>query len=183
MHILDSLLAFSAYFLLAWLWWLFSVYLLQNYTAQRMAINQNNNTAASLAFSGTLLGYVIPLSSAAINAVSIPDYFARAGLHWWFSYSFCWCQTLYARIKRKIINHNTAAGMFMGTAALAGGILTQLVWHGNGRSWPENANQEITVKLVTERSVALEDRIILLSRAAIATHKILNVGANGRCRF
>lgn len=53
----------------------FPVYLLQNYTAQRMAVNQNNNTAAALAFSGTLLGYVIPLSSAAINAVSIPDYF------------------------------------------------------------------------------------------------------------
>lgn len=43
---------------------------------------KNNNTAASLAFSGTLLGYVIPLSSAAINAVSIPDYFARAVLRW-----------------------------------------------------------------------------------------------------
>ncbi len=33
------------------------------------------------------------------------------------------------------------------------------------------------------RSVALADRIILLNRAAIATPKILNVGANGRCRF
>ncbi len=31
-------------------------------------------------FSGTLLGYVIPLSSAAINAVSIPDYFAWGGI-------------------------------------------------------------------------------------------------------
>lgn len=41
---------------------------------------KNNNTAASLAFSGTLLGYVIPLSSAAINAVSIPDYFAWGGI-------------------------------------------------------------------------------------------------------
>lgn len=41
---------------------------------------KNNNTAASLAFSGTLLGYVIPLSSAAINAVSIPDYFASGGI-------------------------------------------------------------------------------------------------------
>lgn len=41
MHILDSLLAFSAYFF----YWrgygdYFSVYLLQNYTAQRMTINQ-----------------------------------------------------------------------------------------------------------------------------------------------
>ncbi len=57
MHILDSLLAFSAYFF----YWrgdgdYFPVYLLQNYTAQRMAVNQNNNTAAALAFSGTLLG-------------------------------------------------------------------------------------------------------------------------------
>lgn len=41
---------------------------------------KNNNTAASLAFSGTLLGYVIPLSSAAINSVSIPDYFAWGGI-------------------------------------------------------------------------------------------------------
>jgi putative membrane protein len=41
---------------------------------------KNNNMAASLAFSGTLLGYVIPLSSAAINAVSIPDYFAWGGI-------------------------------------------------------------------------------------------------------
>lgn len=84
---------------------------------------KNNNTAASLAFSGTLLGYVIPLSSAAINAVSIPDYFASGRDCTGDSVTrFCWCQTLYARIKRKIINHNTAAGMFMGTAALAGGI-------------------------------------------------------------
>ncbi|STP22633.1 Uncharacterised protein [Escherichia coli] len=41
MHILDSLLAFSAYFF----YWrgdgdYFPVYLLQNYTAQRMAVNQ-----------------------------------------------------------------------------------------------------------------------------------------------
>ena len=41
-----------------------------------MAADKNNNTSASLAFSGTLLGYAIPLSSAAINAVSIADYLA-----------------------------------------------------------------------------------------------------------
>ncbi|EJS3274047.1 DUF350 domain-containing protein [Salmonella enterica] len=41
---------------------------------------KNNNTAASLAFSGTLLGYVFPLSSAAIKSVSIPDYFAWGGI-------------------------------------------------------------------------------------------------------
>ncbi len=38
-------------------------------------------------------------------------------------------------------------------------------------------------KIGHERLVALVDRIILLNRVAIATTKILNVGANGRCRF
>ena len=41
MHILDSLLAFSAYFFIGVaMVIIFSVYLLQNYTAQRMAVNQ-----------------------------------------------------------------------------------------------------------------------------------------------
>ena len=63
---------------------------------------KNNNTAAALAFSGTLLGYVIPLSSAAINAVSIPDYFAWGGIALVIQLLvFCWRQALYARIKRK----------------------------------------------------------------------------------
>ncbi len=37
--------------------------------------------------------------------------------------------------------------------------------------------------MVTERLVALVDRIILLNRVATLRTKILNVGANGRCRF
>lgn len=41
MHILDSLLAFSAYFFIGVaMVIIFPVYLLQNYTAQRMAVNQ-----------------------------------------------------------------------------------------------------------------------------------------------
>ncbi len=60
------------------------IYLLKdNAPHNEWQLIKNNNTAASLAFSGTLLGYVIPLSSAAINSVSIPDYyFAGAALRW-----------------------------------------------------------------------------------------------------
>ncbi len=84
---------------------------------------KNNNTAASLAFSGTLLGYVIPLSSAAINAVSIPDYFAWGGIALVIQLLvFAGVRLYMPALSEKIINHNTAAGMFMGTAALAGGI-------------------------------------------------------------
>ncbi len=70
----------------------------------------------------------------------------------------------------------------MGTAALAGGILTQLR-HGNGRSWPENANPEITKNIGHGAISRIGRPHNPLSRAAIATHKILNVGTNGRCRF
>lgn len=47
-----------------------------------MAVNQNNNIAAALAFSGTLLGQCGSpfIQQVAINAVSIPDYFAWGGI-------------------------------------------------------------------------------------------------------
>ncbi|ERA32329.1 UPF0719 inner membrane protein yjfL [Escherichia coli UMEA 3899-1] len=70
-----------------------------------------------------LLGYVIPLSSAAINAVSIPDYFAWGGIALVIQLLvFAGVRLYMPALSEKIINHNTAAGMFMGTAALAGGI-------------------------------------------------------------
>ena len=114
MHILDSLLAFSAYFFIGVAMVIIFLFIYSKITPHNeWQLIKNNNTAASLAFSGTLLGYVIPLSSAAINAVSIPDYFAWGGI----------ALVIYMpALSEKIINHNTAAGMFMGTAALAGGI-------------------------------------------------------------
>ncbi|QUJ06735.1 hypothetical protein KCP70_14195 [Salmonella enterica subsp. enterica] len=70
-----------------------------------------------------LWSYVIPLSSAAINSVSIPDYFARGGIALVIQLLIYGCVDLYVLLSEKIINHNVlAAGLFMGTAALAGGI-------------------------------------------------------------
>ena len=81
MHILDSLLAFSAYFFIGVAMVIIFLFIYSKITPHNeWQLIKNNNTAASLAFSGTLLGYVIPLSSAAINAVSIPDYFAWGGI-------------------------------------------------------------------------------------------------------
>ncbi|SUH05638.1 Membrane protein with DUF350 domain protein [Salmonella enterica subsp. enterica] len=46
-------------------------------------------------------------------------------------------------LSEKIIHHNVAAGLFMGTAALAGGIFNAacMTWV-NGRSWQKNENPE-----------------------------------------
>ncbi len=110
MHILDSLLAFSAYFFIGVAMVIIFLFIYSKITPHNeWQLIKNNNTAAALAFSGTLLGYVIPLSSAAINAVSIPDYFAWGGIALVIQLlvdsitRFC-CVRLY---------HNTAAGMFM----------------------------------------------------------------------
>lgn len=81
MHILDALLAFCAYFFIGAAMVIVFLFIYSKITPHNeWQLIKNNNTAASLAFSGTLLGYVIPLSSAAINSVSIPDYFAWGGI-------------------------------------------------------------------------------------------------------
>ena len=95
--------------------------------AQRMAINQNNNTAASLAFSGTLLGYD-PLIQCGNQCGEYSRLFRLGRDCTGDSVTrFAGVRLYMPALSEKIINHNTAAGMFMGTAALAGGILTQLV--------------------------------------------------------
>lgn len=128
MHILDALLAFCAYFFIGAAMVIVFLFIYSKITPHNeWQLIKNNNTAASLAFSGTLLGYVIPLSSAAINSVSIPDYFAWGGIALVIQLLIYGCVRLYMpTLSEKIIHHNVAAGLFMGTAALAGGILTLL---------------------------------------------------------
>ncbi|WP_312983865.1 DUF350 domain-containing protein [Atlantibacter sp.] len=84
---------------------------------------KNDNLAAALAFSGSILGYMIPLSSAAINAVSVPDYLIWGLVALIVQLLVYGCVRMYMpKLSEKIINGNLAAGLFMGTAALAGGI-------------------------------------------------------------
>lgn len=77
----------------------------------------------SLAFSSTLLDYVIPLSSMAVNTAGIPDYFAWDGITLVIQLLVFADVRLYMpALSEKIIDHNTAAGMFMEAAAPTGGI-------------------------------------------------------------
>lgn len=61
MHILDSFLAFSAYFFIGVAMVIIFLFIYSKITPHNeWQLIKNNNTAAALAFSGTLLGYVIP---------------------------------------------------------------------------------------------------------------------------
>lgn len=84
---------------------------------------KNNNTAAALAFSGTLLGYVIPFIQCGNQCGEYSRLFRMGRDCSGDSITrFAGVRLYMPALSEKIINHNTAAGMFMGTAALAGGI-------------------------------------------------------------
>ncbi|PKA31442.1 hypothetical protein CWR41_16725 [Cedecea lapagei] len=125
MHILDALLAFSAYFFIGVAMVIVFLVVYTKVTPHdEWQLIKDNNAAAALAFSGTLLGFVIPLSSAAVNSVGVLDYCIWGGV------AFVVQLLIYAGVRLymptlgdKISSNNIAAGVFMGIFALAGGIL------------------------------------------------------------
>lgn len=124
MHMLDSLLAFCAYFFIGAAMVIIFLFIYSRITAyDELKLIRHNNISASLAFSGSLLGYVTPLSSAAVNSVSIPDYLAWGVIALIVQLLVYGGVRLYIpRLGEKINEQNIAAGLVMGAAALAGGI-------------------------------------------------------------
>lgn len=124
MHVLSSLLAFSTYLFIGLAMICCFMFIYTRITPHNeWRLIKENNVAAALAFSGTFIGYVIPLSSAAINSVSIPDYLVWGVIALAVQLMIYFSVRIYMpKLSENIINHNVAAGMFMGTASLAGGI-------------------------------------------------------------
>lgn len=124
MHFLESLLAFCSYFFIGVAMVLCFLFIYTRITSHdEWRLIKDSNVSAALAFSGTLLGYIIPLSSAAINSVSIPDYLLWGVVALVVQLLVYGGVRLYMpKLSEKIINGNIAAGLFMGSAALAGGI-------------------------------------------------------------
>ncbi|ALX77150.1 hypothetical protein AFK66_002510 [Cronobacter malonaticus LMG 23826] len=85
---------------------------------------KENNSAAAITFGGAILGYVVPLASAAINSVSITDYLIWGAIALVVQLIIYGGVRLYMpKLSEKIIDRNVAAAIFMGVASLAGGIL------------------------------------------------------------
>ncbi len=124
MHIIDSILAFAAYFLIGFAMVICFMFIYARITSHNeWRLIRENNLAAALAFGGTILGYVIPLASAAINSVSVTDFLIWGAVALVVQLLIYGCVLLYMPgLSNKIVNQNHAAGVFMGTSALAGGI-------------------------------------------------------------
>ncbi len=75
MPIVTSLLAFASYFFIGFAMVLAFLFIYTRVTPHdEWALIKENNGTAAIGFGGALIGYVIPLSSAAINSVSLVDY-------------------------------------------------------------------------------------------------------------
>lgn len=82
----------------------FSVYLFCKITPHNeWQLIKNNNGRGVTGVQRYIVGLRYPLIQCGnVNAVSIPDYFAWGRIALVIQLlCFCWCQTLYARIKRK----------------------------------------------------------------------------------
>ena len=89
-----------------------------------IALIREGNAAAALALGGTMIGFVIPLSRAVQQASSMPDM-----LIWAFA-AFIVQLGVFAGVSRilpdlsgRIVSGNMAAGVLLGTASIATGML------------------------------------------------------------
>lgn len=125
MHIMEALLAFCAYFFIGFAMIILFLFVYTRITPHdEWALIREDNTAAALALSGALLGYVIPLASAVINAVSMVDYLA------WGAIALAVQLLTYGGVRmyipalsEKITRNKISTGLFMATAAVSGGVL------------------------------------------------------------
>ena len=85
---------------------------------------RENNIAAALAFSGSLIGFCLPLASAIANSVSIIDcaIWGVIALIVQIIIFFLVCLP-FPGISKRIENGEIASGAWLGVASLAGGIL------------------------------------------------------------
>ncbi|WP_075183020.1 DUF350 domain-containing protein [Pantoea sp. 1.19] len=125
MLLLHSLLAFASYFFLGVAMVLAFLFIYTRITPHHeWQLIKDNQPAAAIGFVGALLGYVIPLASAAVNSVSIVDYLIWGAVALVVQLLMFGLVKLYLpRIGEKIAANHLAAGIFLGGVSLAAGIL------------------------------------------------------------
>ncbi|PKH25861.1 hypothetical protein CIG19_04905 [Enterobacterales bacterium CwR94] len=125
MLLVHSLLAFATYFFLGFAMVLVFLFVYTRITPHNeWQLIKDDNAAAAIGFIGAVIGYVIPLASAAVNSVSIADYLIWGVVALVVQLIIFGVVKIYLpRVSEKIEANHMAAGTFLGGVSLAAGIL------------------------------------------------------------
>ena len=116
---------FLAYFALALL--LTGIYILVYARCtphDKMALIKDNVPAASVAFSGSLIGFVLPLASVIENSINLVDMFLWGAIALVVQLStFFGLRLFFPKISDRIANNELASGIWLGGISIAAGLL------------------------------------------------------------
>ena len=85
---------------------------------------KNNSTAAAIAFSGSVIGFTLPLSSAMIHSVTVYEMILWGIIALGVQIIvYLLVRLPMPRISERITDNEVAAGIWLGAASLVGGIL------------------------------------------------------------
>lgn len=91
---------------------------------QEIKLIRENNMAAALAFAGSLIGFCLPLASAIAQSVALVDCVVWGVIALVVQIAIFFLVRLpVPKISERIENGETASGLWLGAASLAGGIL------------------------------------------------------------
>lgn len=122
---LQGIPAFLAYFMIGYVLVLLFTLLYTWITPHHeWTLLKQNNRSAAIAFGMSIVGFTIPLASAAINAVGLLDY-VLWGLVALIAQlvTFFTVRLYIPKLSERVSNDELATGVFLGCAALATGIL------------------------------------------------------------
>ena len=122
---LTNLIEFFLFFVVASVLALFFVFVYTRVTKHNeLALIKENSTAAAVAFSGSLIGFALPLASTMINSINIIE------LVLWGVIALIVQVLVYLlirlpmpRISERIEADELAAGIWLGTCSIVAGIL------------------------------------------------------------
>lgn len=116
---------FLAYFALALL--LTGIYILVYARCtphDEMALIKDNVPAASVAFSGSLIGFVLPLASVIENSINLVDMFLWGAIALVVQLAtFFGLRLFLPKISDRIANNELASGIWLGGISIAAGLL------------------------------------------------------------
>ncbi|MBD2824423.1 DUF350 domain-containing protein [Xenorhabdus szentirmaii] len=125
MESLPLFIVFSSYFFIGCAMVLIFLFIYTHITPHNeWRLIKENNQAAAIAFIGAFIGYISPLASAAVHAVSIFDYLIWGVIALIVQLLVFGAAKIYMpKISQRIENNELAVGIFLGGISIGSGIL------------------------------------------------------------